>query len=60
MRQNLSVRSENFRYILYENGKEELYDHRIDKNEWRNVAYVSKYNKVKQKLRKELNQFFDK
>ena len=60
MRQNLSVRSENFRYILYENGSEELYDHRIDKNEWRNVASVSKYNKVKQKLRKELNQFFDK
>ena len=60
IRQNLSVRSENYRYILYENGSEELYDHRIDKNEWRNVASVSKYNKVKQKLRKELNQFFDK
>ena len=59
-RQHFSVRSENFRYILYENGSEELYDHRTDDNEWTNLASNSKYKKVKQQLRASLNQFFDK
>ena len=33
-----SVRSENWRYIRYSDGKEELYDHRADPNEWTNLA----------------------
>ncbi len=37
-KQHLSVRSENFRYILYENGDEEFYDHRSDPNEWINLV----------------------
>ncbi len=33
-----SVRSRRYRYIRYSNNEEELYDHRIDPNEWRNLA----------------------
>lgn len=33
-----SVRSKDYRYIRYNNGLEELYDHRNDPNEWHNIA----------------------
>jgi len=35
---NHAVRSENFRYIRYQDGSEEFYDHRTDPNEWNNLA----------------------
>jgi hypothetical protein len=35
---NFSVRSRRWRYTLYENGAEELYDHQADPNEWTNLA----------------------
>lgn len=35
---NHAVRSERWRYIRYADGSEELYDHAVDPNEWRNVA----------------------
>lgn len=35
---NHTVRSEHWRYIVYADGSEELYDHRRDPNEWTNVA----------------------
>jgi len=35
---NHSVRTENYRYIQYEDGGEEFYDHAIDPNEWTNAA----------------------
>jgi len=35
---NHGIRTENFRYIRYNNGSEELYDHRTDPNEWFNLA----------------------
>lgn len=38
IRNNHSVRSSHYRYIRYQNGSEELYDHRIDPNEWNNIA----------------------
>ena len=34
---NHSVRSERFRYIHYNDGSEELYDHSSDPNEWHNL-----------------------
>jgi arylsulfatase A-like enzyme len=37
-RENHTLRSENFRYIRFEDGSEELYDHRSDPNEWKNLA----------------------
>lgn len=42
-----AVRSQNWRYIRYQDGTEELYDHRLDPNEWYNLAGDSKYNNVK-------------
>ncbi|WP_299671426.1 sulfatase [uncultured Polaribacter sp.] len=49
-----SLRSEHYRYIVYKNGFEELYDHRKDPNEWNNIAKNSSEKKVLQEFRKEL------
>jgi arylsulfatase A-like enzyme len=35
---NHSVRTKDWRYIRYADGSEELYDHRVDPNEWTNLA----------------------
>ena len=42
-RNNHAVRTKNFRYIRYEDGGEELYDHTIDPQEWNNLANQDKY-----------------
>lgn len=44
---NTAIRSEHWRYIRYEDGSEELYDHRVDANEWSNLADNSVYDTVK-------------
>lgn len=51
---NYSVRSERYRYIVYEDGSEELYDHLKDKWEWNNLANNPAYNPVKETMRKGL------
>ncbi len=38
---NHSVRSQDWRYIQYRDGTEELYDHRKDPGEFRNVAHLA-------------------
>ena len=48
---NYGVRSERYRYIVYENGSEELYDHKKDKWEWHNLAAESEYAQIKAQLR---------
>lgn len=40
---NHAVRTEDFRYIRYSDGSEELYDHKLDPNEWINLANDSSY-----------------
>jgi arylsulfatase A-like enzyme len=35
---NHAIRTERYRYIRYENGDEELYDHQADPHEWTNLA----------------------
>ena len=49
-----AVRSENYRYIRYSDGSEELYDHSVDPNEWTNEAgnpvYASAQAVMKQRL----------
>tara|TARA_B110000495_G_scaffold203687_1_gene228779 strand:- start:1221 stop:3266 length:2046 start_codon:yes stop_codon:yes gene_type:complete len=37
-KENYSLRSDNYRYIRYENGKEELYQTKSDPHEWNNLA----------------------
>jgi len=49
-RNNHTVRSERYRYIRYENGDEELYDHRNDTGEWDNLAADPKYDTVRKAL----------
>ena len=49
---NYGVRSGRYRYIIYEDGSEELYDHTNDKWEWKNIADKPQFAAVKQDLRK--------
>lgn len=46
-----AVRDEQYRYISYGNGQEELYDHRSGPEEWTNIAIDKKYDEVKEKLK---------
>jgi arylsulfatase A-like enzyme len=45
-----AVRSQQFRYIRYESGGEELYDHSVDPQEWRNLADDPRYADTKRAL----------
>jgi arylsulfatase A-like enzyme len=49
---NYGVRSERYRYIVYQDGTEELYDHTKDKWEWKNLADNPEYAEVKKMMRK--------
>ena len=40
---NHAVKTNNYRYIQYEDGTEEFYDHNTDPNEWTNEASNPKY-----------------
>lgn len=47
---NHAIRTSDFRYIRYEDGSEELYDHRKDPNEWNNVAGDESYGETISRL----------
>lgn len=53
-KQNFTYRTKDWRYILYRNGKEELYDHINDTYEWHNLAEDLKYTDVKAQLKNEM------
>jgi iduronate 2-sulfatase len=55
-RQHWSVRTKKWRYILYNNGSDELYDHDADPYEWNNLSGDSRYSKIKANLRTKLFQ----
>jgi arylsulfatase A-like enzyme len=48
---NHAVRSQSWRLIAYEDGAEELYDHRSDPNEFHNLADDPRHKSIKNKLR---------
>lgn len=50
--QNHSVRNEQWRYIRYADGGEELYDHSRDPFEWTNLASRAEFKDVKTELAK--------
>lgn len=52
--QHWSVRTRRWRYILYNNGSEELYDHGSDPHEWNNLRGDTRYNTVKAQLKAQL------
>jgi len=49
---NHSVRSDRWRYIRYQDGTEELYDHENDSDEFTNLAGRAEYKSVKKELAK--------
>ena len=51
---NYSLRSDRYRYTVYADGSEELYDHAKDKWEWTNLASNPEYAVIKKKMRKDL------
>ena len=52
--QSYSLRFKDWRYVRYENGKEELYHTAKDEHEWNNLALDSKYSDTLKKYRKKL------
>jgi arylsulfatase A-like enzyme len=48
---NHAIRDERYRYILFRDGSEELYDHQEDPNEWRNLANNAEFASVKQRMK---------
>jgi arylsulfatase A-like enzyme len=51
---NHSVRSRRYRYIRYEDGSEELYNHEVDSHEWNNLADKAEYAEIKETLKQAL------
>ncbi|MAM70988.1 MAG: iduronate-2-sulfatase [Gammaproteobacteria bacterium] len=47
---NFSVRGDRYRYTIYANGDEELYDLQNDPNEWINLADDRNYEEIKESL----------
>ena len=52
--QHWSYRTERWRYIRYNDGVEELYDHQNDPHEWDNLADSPEHKAIKDKLKKEM------
>ena len=49
--QNTAAQSERYRYIRYEDGSEELYDHQKDPHEWTNLIGNKKYQATRKNMR---------
>nr|WP_262898277.1 sulfatase/phosphatase domain-containing protein [Carboxylicivirga sediminis] len=52
--QHYSYRTKDWRYIRYADGMEELYHHKNDPHEWKNLVDDNKYKMVKLSLYKEV------
>ena len=52
-----SIKKDHWRYIRYSDGSEELYDHRVDLEEYDNLAQKTEYQETKAELSKLLPQF---
>ena len=50
--ENTVAQSERYRYIRYEDGSEELYDHKKDPHEWKNLSQNPEYAEIKKNLKK--------
>ena len=48
---NIAIRKGDWRYIRYFDQKEELYYHKNDPNEWRNLANNSSCDSIKESLK---------
>lgn len=52
--QNYTYRTKDWRYILYRNGKEELYNKPEDTHAWKNLANKPEYEGIKNQLKSEM------
>lgn len=58
--QHFSIRTEQYRYIRCRNGEEELYDHYVDPNEWKNLSNSKAHASVIKSMRKRLDKALEK
>ena len=58
--QTYSYRTQDWRYIRYKDGQEELYDHSVDPYEWHNLALKDKYLKIKTDLFNQMAEIINK
>jgi arylsulfatase A-like enzyme len=56
---NHSIRTSDWRFTRYRDGSEELYDHRVDPYEWRNLAMETDFRNVVQHMSKWIPQDVD-
>jgi len=54
MKQTYSYRTNDWRYILYMDGSEELYHDKTDPFEWQNIAGEKEYEGIKNKLKEKM------
>lgn len=54
---SVGVRDERYRYIEYSDGSTELYDHKNDPNEWKNLAENPEYAAVMKSMRQKLMKY---
>ena len=54
---SFAIQNEQFHYLRYEDGSEELYDHETDLKEWKNLAGDPAYQETKEALSEQLDQF---
>ena len=52
--ENHAIRTDRWRYIRYNDGGEELYDHDSDPNEWKNLASNAEYRPLMDMLKRSL------
>ena len=55
--ENTAVQTETMRYIRYEDGSEELYNHENDPHEWTNLADNKDHHKLKETLKEKVLNF---
>ena len=55
--ENTAVQTETMRYIRYEDGSEELYDHESDPHEWTNLADSKDHQEIKKALKEQALNF---
>jgi len=58
--QNTAVQSERYRYISYEDGSGELYDHQNDPHEWTNLSSNPEYTHIKKSMIQKVKNFENK
>ena len=58
--ENIALQTERYRYIRYEDGSDELYDHQEDPHEWTNLISDPEYAELKAKLKTQVLEFQSK